>query len=357
MLLDAENRLLWKFKRKRLELEQMRDAMLSVSGHLDQAMFGRPVEILAPGYVNRRSVYAFIDRQNLDPTFRNFDFSNPQETTGKRPNTTIPMQALFTLNNDFVMDQAELLAKRAESAPDRVAQLHRAVFAKEPSESDRQLAESFVSVFGSESGALGPRQTNTEWSYGWGDVDPATKKVVFHPFAHWIQNVWQVGTERPLKDNPLSYLYADAQGNTHPGHTAKESAVYQWRAPDDLVVAIDGEVFRSSVGKGNGVRVKVATSARGVIYDQVLDPANDKLALNLPGVKIAKNDLLYFVIDPHENNSAYDSVRWNPQITDLSGIWPRWSMAESYSGPATPATTWGAYAHALLNTNRFLFVD
>jgi hypothetical protein len=63
------------------------------------------------------------------------------------------------------------------------------------------------------------------------------------------------------------------------------------------------------------------------------------------------------VIDPHENNSAFDSVRWNPQITDLSGRWPRWGMAESYSGPATPATTWGAYAQALLNTNRFLFID
>lgn len=357
MLLDAENRLLWKFKRRRLEFEQMRDAMLSVSGNLDPAMFGRPVEILAPGYANRRSVYAFIDRQNLNPTLRNFDFSNPQESTGKRPDTTIPMQALFTLNNDFVMDQAELLARRTGTSADRVAQLHRAVFAKEPSESDRQLAESFVSVFGSESGALGPRQTNTEWSYGWGDVDPATKKVVFHPFAHWIQNVWQVGTERPMKDNPLSYLYADAQGNTHPGHTAKESAVYQWRAPDDLVVAVGGEVFRSNAGKGNGVRVKVATSARGVVFDRVLDPAKDKLAVNLPEVKIAKNDCLYFVIDPHENDPAFDSVRWNPRITDLSGTWPRWSMAESFSGPATPATTWGAYAHALLNTNRFLFVD
>ncbi len=357
VLVDAENRLLWNYKKKRLELEQMRDAMLSVSGNLDNAMFGRPVTILGPGYVNRRSVYAFIDRQNLDPTFRNFDFSNPQETTGKRPNTTIPMQALFTLNNDFVMDQAELLAKRTESAPDRIARLHRAVFARDPSESDRQLAESFVSVFATESGALGPRQTNTEWSYGWGDVDPATKKVVFHPFEHWVKNVWQVGKERPLKNDPLSYLFADNNGSAHPGHSARESLIYQWRAPDDLVVAVSGEIFRPTVGKGNGVRVKVATTKDGVVYDQVLVPAKDKMAVNLDGVKIAKNECLYFIVDPHEKDSSFDSIRWNPQITDLSGHWPRWGMAESYSGPATPATTWGAYAQALLNTNRFLFID
>jgi hypothetical protein len=357
MLIDAENRLLWKFKKKRLELEQMRDGMLDVSQNLDPSMFGRPVEILDPGYKNRRSVYAFIDRQNLNPTFRNFDFSNPQETTGKRQNTTIPMQALFTLNNSFVMDQAEILAKKSEANPDRIAALHRAVFARDPSESDRQLGESFIAAFGGETSAMGKRQTNTEWSYGWGDLEPTTKKVVFHPFAHWIKNVWQVGTERPMKNDPLSYLYADNNGSAHPGHTSRESLIYEWRAPDDLVVAVSGEIFRSNVGKGNGVRVKVATTKDGVIYDQVLVPAKEKMAVNLAEVKIAKNECLYFIVDPHEKDSSFDSVRWNPQITDLGGRWPRWGMAESYSGPATPSSTWGAYAHALLNTNRFLFID
>jgi hypothetical protein len=357
MLVDAENRLLWKFKKKRLELEQMRDGMLDVSQNLDPAMFGRPVEILDPGYKNRRSVYAFIDRQNLNPTFRNFDFSNPQETTGKRQNTTIPMQALFTLNNSFVMDQAEILARKTEANPDRIAALHRAVFARDPSESDRQLGESFIAAFGGETSAMGKRQTNTEWSYGWGDIDPATKKVVFHPFEHWIKNVWQVGTERPLKNDPLSYLFADNNGSAHPGHTARESLIYEWRAPDDLVVAVSGEISRPNVGKGNGIRVKVATTKDGVIYDQVLVPAKEKMAVNLAEVKIAKNECLYFIVDPHEKDSSFDSVRWNPQIIDLGGHWPRWGMAETYSGPATPSSTWGAYAHALLNTNRFLFID
>ena len=111
------------------------------------------------------------------------------------------------------------------------------------------------------------------------------------------------------------------------------------------------------MGKGNGVRVKVATTKDGVIYDQVLVPAKEKMAVNLAEVKIAKNECLYFIVDPHEKDSSFDSVRWNPQITDLGGRWPRWGMAESYSGPATPSSTWGAYAHALLNTNRFLFID
>ena len=74
--------------RRRLDLEQMRDSILAVSGTLDDTLYGRAVKILEPPYSNRRSVYAFIDRQNLNPVFRNFDFSNPQETTGQRPTTT-----------------------------------------------------------------------------------------------------------------------------------------------------------------------------------------------------------------------------------------------------------------------------
>lgn len=357
MLVDSENRLLWKFRKKRLELEQMRDGMLDVAENLNNEMFGRPVNILEPPFANRRSVYAFIDRQNLNPTFRNFDFSNPQETTGKRPSTTIPMQALFTLNNPFVQDQGEILAAKSATAEDRVAQLHRAVFAKAPSESDRQLAESFVSVFETETARMGKRQTNTEWSYGWGDVDAATGKVVFHPFAHWIKEGWQVGKERPLKDDPLSYLYVDANGNTHPGHTAKESAIYEWRAPADLKISISGILQRSNVGKGNGVRVKVATSSAGVVFDKVLDPAKDKIDVAVPELTVASNEFVYFIVDPHNKDSSFDSVRWNPEITDVDNKWPKWELAESFSGPATPSSSWGAYAQALLNTNRFLFID
>lgn len=357
MLVDSENRLLWKFRKKRLELEQMRDGMLDVAGNLSNEMFGRSVVILEPPYSNRRSVYAYIDRQNLNPTFRNFDFSNPQETTGKRPATTIPMQALFTLNNPFVQDQGENLARKVAAEGDRVARLHQAVFARPPSESDRQLAESFVSVFETETARLGKRQTNTEWSYGWGDIDEKTGKVVFHPFEHWVKEAWQVGKERPLKDNPLSYLYVDANGNTHPGHTAKESVIFEWRAPADLRVAVGGAVQRSNVGKGNGVRVKVATTAAGVIFDKILDPAKGRLEVSIPELTVASNESVYLIIDPHEKNSSFDSVRWNPEISDLDNKWPKWELAESFSGPATPTSSWGAYAQALLNTNRFLFIE
>jgi cytochrome c553 len=357
MLVDAENRLLWKFPRKRLELEQMRDGMLDVAGNLSNELYGRPVKILEPPYSNRRSVYAYIDRQNLLPVFRNFDFSNPQETTGRRPRTTIPMQALFTLNSDFVQNQATLLADKATKTSDPLVALHHAVFARDPKPGDQQLAESFLSSFASSAARTGPRQTATDWSYGHGEVDPTTGKVSFTAFTRWTGKDWQVGAERPLKNNPLSYLYADSNGNTHSGYTAKQASIYRWQAPTDTQVRVEGELERSNVGKGNGVQVKIATSSGEILFDQWLDPAKRKLPTNLPEVTLAAGESLYFIVEPYKDDSSFDSVRWAPRVIDPTGAVPAADFVGDFSGPAQSASAWGAYAHALLNTNRFLFVE
>ncbi|MEM1444290.1 MAG: DUF1553 domain-containing protein, partial [Verrucomicrobiota bacterium] len=354
LVADAENRLLWVFPKKRLELEQMRDAILDVSGNLSNEMFGRTVRILEPPYSNRRSVYAFIDRQNLNPTFRNFDFSNPQETTAQRPSTTIPMQALFTLNSDFVQNQATILAEQAKKEEDGIDYLHRRVFSRKASENDRLLGESFLTAFESESQGR-DRQTNTEWSYGYGSID-GTGKVTFSPMPHWTGEAWQIGKERPMKNDPRSYLYAD-KGALHPGNSSKQSFIYQWEAPDDMTVDILGAAVRPSVNKGNGVRILVANSRGEILKDIVMDKSRETQPVNVKNTAIAKGERFYFIVDPHENNASHDSVRWSPQIVDLSGAHPKWGLTENFSGPATPATAWSAYAHALLNTNRFLFVE
>ncbi|MDF1657035.1 MAG: PSD1 and planctomycete cytochrome C domain-containing protein [Verrucomicrobiales bacterium] len=351
---DPENRLLWTFPRKRLELEQLRDSILDVSGSLSGKMYGRAVKILEPPYSDRRSVYAFIDRQNLNPVFRNFDFSNPQETSAKRPSTTIPMQALFTLNSEFIQSQSKQLAEKAKDANDSIAYLHEQVFGQTPSENDRLLADSFLTAFASDSKGR-TKQTNTEWSYGYGEIDEANK-VTFTPLPHWTGEAWQMAKERPLKNDPRSYLYAD-EGALHPGHTSKESFIYQWESPDDLTVSVRGAVERAAVGKGNGVRVKIANSRGELLRDQIMDPGRKTMHIGVEAVEVSKNDRLYLIVEPHENNSSHDTVRWSPQIIDLSGTWPKWGLTENFSGPATPATPMSAYAHALLNTNRFLFVD
>ncbi|HUE72006.1 MAG TPA: PSD1 and planctomycete cytochrome C domain-containing protein, partial [Pirellulaceae bacterium] len=93
--IDPENRLLWRMNRRRLELEAMRDSLLFVSGELDSTISGRAVEMTKTPFSRRRAVYGFIDRQDLPNFYRVFDIASPDQSSPRRPQTTVPQQALF----------------------------------------------------------------------------------------------------------------------------------------------------------------------------------------------------------------------------------------------------------------------
>ena len=107
---DPQNRLLWRYNRQRLDFEAMRDSVLAVAGTLDTTMGGPSVALQEPPLPTRRTVYGFIDRQNLDGVYRTFDFAVPDATSPKRFVTTVPQQALFLMNSPFVQQQASKLA-------------------------------------------------------------------------------------------------------------------------------------------------------------------------------------------------------------------------------------------------------
>jgi hypothetical protein len=112
---DADNHLLWRANRRRLDLESLRDTLLVVAGRLDETMGGPSVSLTDAPFSNRRSVYGFIERQNLPAFFRTFDFANPNTHTPERPLTTSPQQALFLMNSPYVIEQAMHLAARSNA--------------------------------------------------------------------------------------------------------------------------------------------------------------------------------------------------------------------------------------------------
>ena len=70
-------------------------------------------------FSSRRTLYGFIDRQNLDGVYRTFDFAVPDATSPRRFVTTVPQQALFLMNSPFLHEQARRLAR--EILPERPA--------------------------------------------------------------------------------------------------------------------------------------------------------------------------------------------------------------------------------------------
>lgn len=149
--IDPDNQLFWRMPVQRLELEAMRDALLTVSGELtaDSPRGGKPFEEKANQVVARRSVYAFLNRDVISPMVATFDGADPSACTVARPETTVPQQTLFALNSDFIQDRADRLAKLPEirdagSDEERVVRLFQKTLSRLPADEEIATALQFV---------------------------------------------------------------------------------------------------------------------------------------------------------------------------------------------------------------------
>ena len=141
--LDRENQLLWRWHPRRLEAEAIRDALLAVSGQLDNRMYG-------PGTLNqnmkRRSVYFFIKRSKLIPMMMLFDWPEHLVSIGQRSRTTIAPQALMFLNSPQGRTYSEAFASRltAESVTQAVTFAYREAYARQPTSDEVRNCVAFV---------------------------------------------------------------------------------------------------------------------------------------------------------------------------------------------------------------------
>jgi hypothetical protein len=152
--IDPENRLLWRASRRRLDAECLRDAMLSAAGRIRQEMGGPsyPADLAADYDFRhtdaRRSVYAPVFRNALPELFEVFDFADPSMVVGRRDTSTVATQALFLLNNPFVVEQARHAAGRLLAGPgDDPARLDRAyhlVLGRAPTPVESRIALEFL---------------------------------------------------------------------------------------------------------------------------------------------------------------------------------------------------------------------
>jgi hypothetical protein len=148
---DPQNLLLSHMNRRRLDFEAVRDSLIAVTGNMDTTMGGKSVDITTEPYTRRRTIYAFIDRQNLPGLFRNFDFASPDATSPQRFSTTVPQQSLFMMNSPFAIQETRALLDRSEikAEPDpakRIAQLYRILYNRNPSEDEAALGTAFMAA-------------------------------------------------------------------------------------------------------------------------------------------------------------------------------------------------------------------
>ncbi|MCA9061943.1 MAG: PSD1 domain-containing protein [Planctomycetaceae bacterium] len=164
---DGSTRFLWRFPPRRMEAEGIRDNILLVSGDLDLRMGGPgfdgfevemenvrhyfPKTSYGPGDW-RRMVYMTKVRMEKESTFGVFDCPDGSQVVARRTLSTTPLQALNLLNSEFILQQAEHLARRAvqehpEDLTSQIELIWRLCYSRRPTPAECDDAKAFVAAF------------------------------------------------------------------------------------------------------------------------------------------------------------------------------------------------------------------
>jgi hypothetical protein len=146
-VIDPGNRLLWRFEPQRLSAEQIRDAMLSVSGELRDKK-GGPSE---DGKIPVRSVYVKKRRNTPDKVLQCFDAPSGFDSTPNRTQTTTPTQSLLLINNEWPLQRARALASRIlrekpTGNPTIIKLAYQQVYGRNPDNQEQAEALAFLAA-------------------------------------------------------------------------------------------------------------------------------------------------------------------------------------------------------------------
>ncbi len=162
--IDSGNDYYWRFDRRRLDAESIRDSMLLLGGSLDLARPGahpfpsqdkwkwtahRQFKAVYPS--NHRSVYLMVQRLHPHPFLAIFNGPDTSASTAMRDRSTVPLQALFMANSELVDEQARGLAKSllaAEANPqERIQLAYRRVLLRQPGDGELRRTSEFIADY------------------------------------------------------------------------------------------------------------------------------------------------------------------------------------------------------------------
>ena len=349
--IDPENRLLWRANRKRMDFESYRDAMLQATGRLDRAVGGKSVLITTPPFPNRRTLYAYIDRQNLPQLFRSFDFATPDVHVPQRSQTTVPQQGLVLFNSEMVMSMLEGIAHDASQRgrDAGIDYLFEQLLARRCTEQERAWVAELIEA----NDLRLPAAPENQWSYGIATVDPESGCIEsFRPLPRFINNRWQ-GMKDELPDPELGWaLLSASQG--HPGAGRDQTVVRRWTAASEGTLRVRGMLKHPS-DQGNGVRGSIIV--RGSVKVGQWTVANGETETRVDDIAVQPGDTIDFATDSL-GDSSNDTFEWKVRIVSSDESQVRANSERHFSSQQPRVlSVWEQAAQALLLTNEFCFID
>ena len=174
--MDPDNKLWWRFNRRRLQAEEVRDSLLVAGDSIEWGVKGQLMTYNPRQYVSQndhpyffgssRTVYLPVIRSGTFDVLQAFDFGDSAVIQGQRTSTVGAAQALFMMNHDLVAKATERLAKRADGNPNLIAaahQLYADVLRREPSEREAVRSVEFVQRAVGQAEAAPAKATEQAW--------------------------------------------------------------------------------------------------------------------------------------------------------------------------------------------------
>lgn len=360
-LKDADNELISRQNRQRMDYEMLRDNLLLSAGRLNPALSpARSVPLDAPDADQWRSVLLFVDRYEQPTVPAMFDFANPDSHSPQRFVTTVPQQALFLMNSPFIKTVSETLAARTRDrdAASRVAELYRLVLMREPQPEELALAEGYLV----DAGKLQPQEKHEFlWDYGaieiTQDSEGRRHAGAFQSFGHYDSSK-QRWTPASVYPDPGAWSYiAMAKGY---GHAGKEdlAPAARWTAARDMALRFEAEIKRPS-DKGNAIRAFIVSDRKGVLHDLEIAPA--KVGWIRLDLSVQSGESLALAIG-NEGDHSYDGFEWKLALHEDGRLVT--DALRDFCGPerwpldrARPQLPIAQLAQVLLMSNEFQFVD
>ena len=141
---DPSNKWLWRGSIRRLDAEQIRDALLATTGELKQQIGGPGVNSGTP----RRSIYNTMMRNSRDPLYDVFDAPNWFNSAADRATTTTPVQSLYLINGPYLLQRASIFAKTllsdSPSDTQRVELAYQRAYGRSPTAEESEMILNFI---------------------------------------------------------------------------------------------------------------------------------------------------------------------------------------------------------------------
>ncbi|MFN7625314.1 MAG: DUF1553 domain-containing protein, partial [Pirellula sp.] len=275
-------------------------SILMLSGQWKSDLYGPPVPLQEDdaGQVRmdpsqpRRSIYAKWRRTQPVALLQAFDAPVMGVNCDSRPSSTVATQSLMMMNNEFVLDQASIIANRVSEQVSKMG-------------SDETSAQVANQVVGFADWKL-PPPPEPRWRYGTGKFHRDTNNVEeFMEFVSTSEGRRHAGAQVP--DANFGWVFLTATGG-HPGNPSYP-AIRRWIAPNSGVIKVTGSLSHGSEN-GDGVIgtivSKHGSSGRWTAKAGTVATAVDSIA-------VEEGDTIDFVLECGEHETS-DSFQWPIQI-------------------------------------------